>query len=136
MLALVATKPLGGLLGARWYRRAGHDRTRNIDRGGRRCGPVLSPGEAIRRVDLHAAYGGGRQGGIAPSARTPNVLIFSDPASGEQHGYFDGWHDDGFSITQEKASAGTSRCERATPRSSTTSGTDAHCASSTVLGAS
>jgi hypothetical protein len=57
---------------------------------------TLSPGEAIRRVDLHAAYGGRRQGGIAPSARTPNVLIFSDPASGEQHGYFDGWHDDGF----------------------------------------
>jgi hypothetical protein len=43
---------------------------------------TLSPGEAIGRVDLHAAYGGGRQGGIAPSARTPNVLIFRDPASG------------------------------------------------------
>jgi hypothetical protein len=43
---------------------------------------TLSPGEAIRRVDLHAAYGGGRQGGIVPSARTPNVLIFRDPASG------------------------------------------------------
>jgi hypothetical protein len=57
---------------------------------------TLSPGETTRRVDLHATYGGGGQGGIAPSARTPNVLIFSDPASGEHHGYFDGWHDDGF----------------------------------------
>ena len=56
---------------------------------------TLPPGETIRRVDLHSAYGGGGQGGIAPSARTPNVLIFSDPASGEQHGYFDGWHEDG-----------------------------------------
>jgi hypothetical protein len=54
-----------------------------------------APGDSIRRTDLHAAYGGGRQGGVAPSARSPNVLIFSDPASGEQHGYFDGWHDDG-----------------------------------------
>ena len=40
------------------------------------------------------AYGGGSQGGIAPAAKTPNVLIFSDPESGEHHGYFDGWHDD------------------------------------------
>lgn len=23
-------------------------------------------------------------------------MIFSDPSSGERHGYFDGWHDDGF----------------------------------------
>src|SRR4051812_45292809 len=56
---------------------------------------TLAPGESIKRVDLHAAYGGSNQGGIGPSAQSPNVLIFSDPAEGEQHGYFDGWHDDG-----------------------------------------
>jgi len=40
-------------------------------------------------------FGGGRQGGISPSAKTPNVLIFSDIASGRQHGYVDTWRDDG-----------------------------------------
>jgi hypothetical protein len=40
-------------------------------------------------VALHDQYGGGRQGGIAPSRRSPNVLTFADPEAGEQHGYFD-----------------------------------------------
>ena len=52
---------------------------------------TLLPGDGIRRVDLHSRYGGGRQGGIAPSRRSPNVLIFSEAASGEQHGYYDEW---------------------------------------------
>lgn len=43
----------------------------------------LEPGYLIRRRDLHDRYGGRRQGGIGPSATTPNVLIFSDPDSGE-----------------------------------------------------
>lgn len=55
----------------------------------------LAPGEAIRRKTLHQRYGGGGQGGIAPSARSANVLIFSDPKNGEQHGYIDGWQEDG-----------------------------------------
>jgi hypothetical protein len=50
----------------------------------------LSPGETIKRTALHATYGGSGQNGIAPSRQSPNVLVFSDPASGEQHGYFDG----------------------------------------------
>jgi hypothetical protein len=49
----------------------------------------LLPGEQIRRVELHDRYGGGRQGGIAPSATTPNVLVFSAPDVGAQHGYYD-----------------------------------------------
>jgi hypothetical protein len=56
---------------------------------------TLSIGERIRRTDLHDRFGGGRQGGISPSARTPNVFIFSDAASGVQHGYIDSWKDDG-----------------------------------------
>jgi hypothetical protein len=28
---------------------------------------------------------------MAPSRATPNVLIFTDPAIGNQHGYYDGW---------------------------------------------
>jgi hypothetical protein len=49
----------------------------------------------LKRVDLHQQYGGRRQGGIGPSRVTPNVLLFTDPAKGHQHGYFDGWGADG-----------------------------------------
>lgn len=52
---------------------------------------TLAPGDQIRRKDLHEHYGGGRQGGISPSRKTPNVLIFTDRSVGEQHGYLDRW---------------------------------------------
>jgi hypothetical protein len=55
----------------------------------------LNPGEPIERVKLHARYGGRKQGGIGPSRHTPNVFVFTDPASGEQHGYIDSWREDG-----------------------------------------
>ncbi|MEV0373218.1 hypothetical protein AB0I10_25915 [Streptomyces sp. NPDC050636] len=55
----------------------------------------LKPGETIRRVKLHERYGGSGQGGICPSKRTPNVLIFTDSRSGHQHGYYDEWSEDG-----------------------------------------
>lgn len=54
----------------------------------------LSPGQDIKRKELHARYGGRTQGGIGPSARTPNVFVFTDPIAGEKHGYFDGWMPD------------------------------------------
>jgi hypothetical protein len=56
---------------------------------------TLIPGEKIKRTELHQLFGGGGQSGISPSAQTPNVLIFSDLASGKQHGYIDTWKDDG-----------------------------------------
>ncbi|HTD09801.1 MAG TPA: hypothetical protein VK680_13010 [Solirubrobacteraceae bacterium] len=56
---------------------------------------ALQPGEAIERTMLHERYGGRKQGGIGPSRLSPNVLVFSDPAAGEPHGYFDGWRADG-----------------------------------------
>jgi hypothetical protein len=56
---------------------------------------TLEPGVAVERVALQAEYGGRTQGGIGPSRKTPNVLIFSDPVSGERHGYYDGWQADG-----------------------------------------
>ena len=63
---------------------------------------TLEPGQKIKRTKLHQQFGGGRQGGIAPSAQSPNVFVFSDPAAGEQHGYYDGWIGDGvFSYTGE-----------------------------------
>jgi predicted RNA-binding protein with PUA-like domain len=55
----------------------------------------LEPGGRIRRSELHDRYGGGRQGGISPSRKTPNLFIFTDPRSGEQHGYYDRWEADG-----------------------------------------
>jgi hypothetical protein len=55
----------------------------------------LKPGETIERKRLHQEFGGSTQGGIGPSRRSSNVLIFSDPIAGEKHGYFDGWMPDG-----------------------------------------
>ena len=51
----------------------------------------LQLGEVIKRTVLHERYGGRGQGGIGPSAKTPNVLIFTDPAIGQTHGYDDRW---------------------------------------------
>lgn len=50
---------------------------------------ALEKGDTILRRVLHDRYGGGRQGGISPSRRSPNVFIFSERASGERHGYKD-----------------------------------------------
>jgi hypothetical protein len=55
----------------------------------------LKPGDRLLRTALHAEYGGRPQGGIGPSRVSPNVLVFTDPAAGEPHGYFDGWKADG-----------------------------------------
>jgi hypothetical protein len=55
----------------------------------------LEPGERIERATLQAQYGGRTQGGIGPSRKSPNVLIFSDPIAGEPHGHYDGWQRDG-----------------------------------------
>lgn len=52
---------------------------------------TLKPGDTIQRKALQETYGGRTQGGIGPSRSSANVLIFSDPVSGERHGYVDGW---------------------------------------------
>ena len=64
---------------------------------------LLNPGEKILRRDLHRQYGGRTQGGIGPSTRTANVLIFSEPLVGKKYGYnFDGWMaDDCYHYTGE-----------------------------------
>jgi hypothetical protein len=56
---------------------------------------TLSPGDTIKRKDLHQQFGGSRQSGISPSAQSPHVFFFSDRSSGEQHGYLDEWKSDG-----------------------------------------
>ncbi|MER7536342.1 restriction endonuclease [Streptomyces sp. NPDC097704] len=55
----------------------------------------IEVGQQLKRVDIHATYGGRRQGGIGPSRVTPNILLFTDPSKGHKHGYFDGWGEDG-----------------------------------------
>ncbi len=53
-------------------------------------------GEVHVREDRVRIYGGGQYGGIEPSARTPNVFVYSDAEAGSTYGYnFDGWTDDG-----------------------------------------
>jgi len=56
---------------------------------------ALQPGDAVEREILQARYGGRTLGGIGPSRTSPNVLIFSDPATGEQQGHVEGWRADG-----------------------------------------
>jgi 5-methylcytosine-specific restriction protein A len=47
-----------------------------------------------RRNDIHERFDGQRQGGISTPANHPFVFIFTGK-SGEQHGYEDGWKDEG-----------------------------------------
>lgn len=61
----------------------------------------LQPGDRIRRVDLHERFGGRPRGGISPSRGSPNVMIFTDRRTGEQHGYLDHWEGDVFLYTGE-----------------------------------
>ena len=49
----------------------------------------LQPGEVTFRGELHDRFGGNRQRGISPSRKSPNILLFSDPAAGQKHGYRD-----------------------------------------------
>ncbi|MEU2415329.1 restriction endonuclease [Streptomyces sp. NPDC013099] len=55
----------------------------------------LKPGDQVERKALHSTFGGRTQGGIGPSAKTPNVFVFTDPVAGEKHGYYDDWMPDG-----------------------------------------
>ncbi len=55
----------------------------------------IAVGQEIKRTELHDKYGGGRFGGIEPSAKTPNVLLFTS-AYGSEFGYnFDEELEDG-----------------------------------------
>lgn len=51
-------------------------------------------GQEYKRTELHDYFGGSRQSGISAPAQHDFVFIFSSE-SGEQHGYSDGWHDNG-----------------------------------------
>jgi 5-methylcytosine-specific restriction protein A len=51
--------------------------------------PQLELGRYYTREQLVAMLGGSKQNGIAPCAKTDNVLVYTDPKVGEKHGYFD-----------------------------------------------
>jgi 5-methylcytosine-specific restriction protein A len=51
-------------------------------------------GQVYRRRELHQKYGGQQQGGISTPAGHPFIFLFTGDG-GEQHGYKDGWQDDG-----------------------------------------
>lgn len=52
----------------------------------------LAVGGYLTREERASAYGGSTMGGIQPSARSPHVFIYTDPAKGHANGYiFDGW---------------------------------------------
>jgi len=58
----------------------------------------ITVGQTLRRREVHSLVGGGsRQNGIAPVAGSPEILVFTDPASGADHGYdrFEGLREDG-----------------------------------------
>lgn len=56
---------------------------------------TLPPGETMSRDERMALFGGGRYGGIEPSASTPNIFLYSDPTAGARFGYkYDGWNAD------------------------------------------
>lgn len=56
--------------------------------------PYVIGEEYSRRDDIHAAFGGQRQGGISTPSGHPYIFIFTGK-SGERHGYADGWQENG-----------------------------------------
>ena len=55
----------------------------------------IKVGEVLKRKEVHSRYGGGGMGGIEPSAKTPNIFIFTSN-SGASFGYnFDEELEDG-----------------------------------------
>ncbi|WP_106516427.1 restriction endonuclease [Streptomyces himastatinicus] len=55
----------------------------------------IAPGDQNKRTEIQSEYGGSRQGGIAHSSSSSNVLLFTNPKRGRKVGYFDGWGTDG-----------------------------------------
>ncbi len=56
--------------------------------------PLFEPGREYRRRELHARFGGQRQGGISTPRQNPIIFLFTG-ASGQQYGYgYDGYRDE------------------------------------------
>ena len=57
-------------------------------------------GAEYKRSLIHDNFGGSRYSGISPSAKSPNIFIFTGK-SGQQYGYQDEWDGDNFLYTGE-----------------------------------
>lgn len=51
----------------------------------------IAIGALVTRGEVAQEYGGSIYSGIEPSSTSLNVMLYSDPAAGEEHGYYDGW---------------------------------------------
>ena len=60
----------------------------------------IEVGKEYKRSQLHDAFGGNRQGGIASCAKADIVFLFTGE-TGEQYGYSDGWDGEYFMYTGE-----------------------------------
>ncbi|WP_089876805.1 MULTISPECIES: hypothetical protein [unclassified Leifsonia] len=58
---------------------------------------TLEPGDTVLRRELHAAYGGSARNGIVTLRSLPDIIAFTDPASGAGFGYhlYEGLQPDG-----------------------------------------
>jgi len=62
----------------------------------------LQPNDVTTRAQLGAKYRGNQQAGIAHSATTPNIMVYSDADATESPGYaYDGWDGDVYKYTGE-----------------------------------
>lgn len=52
-------------------------------------------GASYKRIEIHDAWGGQRQGGISTPKDHPVIFLFIADR-GSEFGYQDGWHEDGF----------------------------------------
>ena len=76
-------------------------RTRTARIGPKGHSSMFVQGQVYRRRDLHTQFGVQQQGGINTPSKFTFVLLFTGD-SGAQHGYRDGWQEDGlFSYTGE-----------------------------------
>lgn len=90
-------------------------------------------GDVTTRAEIHGFYGGATYGGIEPSNRSPNVMIYTDPKQGALNGYnYDGWdaNDPNVFYYTGEGRHGIRRSGRATRPSRTTRTSAARCASS------
>lgn len=65
----------------------------------------IHPGSVYRRQDLHDEVGGQRQYGISTPQKYDVIFLFTGQ-SGKEHGYHDGWRDDGVFLYSGEGQSG------------------------------
>jgi hypothetical protein len=74
----------------------------------------LEPRVEVRRQDLGERFGGSQQAGIAPLKTTPNILVFTNPTKGPEHGYYQWLPRDRFPTQRRYPTAAIVETERVT----------------------